>query len=183
MAIRPIQSHELLDLAERLANGTGGPGRPRTIELRRAVSTAYYAVFHKLGQHAAMRLIGDGWTSRHSAVARWIAHADLAKLADASNGLGNSALQAAMQPVDPRLSDLSQRFVDLQVARHDADYNDLFNITREEARLAVGSARRAVDHANELFEEKELSYLRFLGYLKLSFHVTDCVSLEGSDRG
>lgn len=162
MAARPIQPGELVELASRLARGPGR-GRPRTIELRRAVSTAYYAVFHKLGQHAATRLVGDGWSPQHSAVARWISHTELAQLADAANGIGNRALQVALRPVDSRLADLSQIFVDLQVARHDADYNDLFDVTREEALLAVDSARRAVTLANELFMQSEPSYLRFLG--------------------
>ncbi|MDV8001973.1 hypothetical protein [Rhodococcus sp. IEGM 1408] len=120
-------------------------------------------MFHKLGQHAATRLIGDGWSPQHSAVARWISHTELAQLADASNGIGNRALQAALSPVDPRLADISQIFVDLQVARHDADYNDLFDVTREEALLAVDSAKRALALANELFVHSESSYLRFLG--------------------
>lgn len=163
MAARTIYPSELVDLASRLASGSGGPGRPRTIELRRAVSTAYYAVFHKLVQHAAIRLIGPGWSPQHSSVARWISHSELAALANASNGMAKPALQSALHPVDPRLADLSQFFVDLQVARHDADYNDLFAVTREEARLAVESARRAVGLANELFEAEEGSYMRFLG--------------------
>ncbi len=48
MAVRFIQSAELLVLADKLAGREAGKGKPRTIELRRAVSSAYYAVFHML---------------------------------------------------------------------------------------------------------------------------------------
>ena len=163
MSARPIQPQELVDLAYKLARGTGGPGRPRTIELRRAVSTAYYALFHKLGQHAAERLIGSGWTQQHSAVSRWITHTELAQLANAANGVGNQALQAALVPVDPRVADLAQMFIDLQVARHDADYDDAYDVSRNEAVLAANAAERAVTLANELFADQDSSYLRFLG--------------------
>ena len=164
MAVRPIQPGELVELSSRLSRGTGsGRGRPRTIDLRRAVSTAYYAVFPNLGQHAAMRLIGDGWSQQHSSVARWITHTELAQLANAANGIGNQALRSALNPVDPRLADLAQIFLDLQVARHDADYNDLFDVNREQAVLAADSAKKAVDLANVLFKEQDASYQRFLG--------------------
>lgn len=55
MAVRPIQSMELLDLADHLAGRGRGPGKPRTIYLRRAISTGYYAFFSMLRQHAATR--------------------------------------------------------------------------------------------------------------------------------
>lgn len=96
MAVRYIHSAELLDLADHLAGRNQGPGKPRTIYLRRSISTAYYAVFHMLTQHTAVRLLGPGWTTKHATVARWVTHTDLAVLAEAANGRKNQELVAAL---------------------------------------------------------------------------------------
>jgi hypothetical protein len=57
MTARPIHPGELLDLADRLAGRGSGPGRPRMIELRRAVSSAYYALFHELAWRGTEALL------------------------------------------------------------------------------------------------------------------------------
>ncbi len=44
---RPLYPEDLIWLAHSLAGGGAGPGRPRAIALRRAVSSAYYAMFHE----------------------------------------------------------------------------------------------------------------------------------------
>ncbi|MGF1647537.1 MAG: hypothetical protein ACFCVF_11555 [Kineosporiaceae bacterium] len=164
MAVRFIQSNELLSLADHLAGRDAGRGKPRTAYLRRSISTAYYAIFHLLTQHAVQRLLGDdGWTQKHAAVARWVAHTDLATLADATNGRGSRALVEAMSPVEPRLANLSQDFIDLQAARHRADYDDYFDASKASTLAYVDAAKRAVGIAGDLYRIQEPSYLRFLG--------------------
>lgn len=164
MAVRFIQSAELLRLADELAGRGLGPGKPQTIRLRRSISTAYYAVFHRMTQHTATRLLGDGpWTAKHGAVARWITHADLATLADAANGRGNRALIDALAPVDPRLADFTQDFIDLQAARHGADYDDFFTVSKAATLSYADAAHGAVASADVLYASSEPSYMRFLG--------------------
>ena len=53
-----MNPEHLLDIADGLARGSGEPGRPRRAQLARAVSTAYYAVFHVLANCCADRLAG-----------------------------------------------------------------------------------------------------------------------------
>lgn len=163
MAVRYIQSAELLDLADHLAGRNQGPGKPRTIYLRRSISTAYYAVFHMLTQHTAIRLLGPGWTTKHATVARWVTHTDLAALAEAANGRRNQALVAALDPVDGRLADIAQNFLDLQDARHGADYDDFFPVSKATTLSYIDAARSAVESAKTLHADSEASYLRFLG--------------------
>ena len=57
---------ELLRIARQLANGVfaSHPGNPRDDELRRAISTAYYALFHSLAASCADTLIGTNPNSR-----------------------------------------------------------------------------------------------------------------------
>ncbi|MBC6428578.1 MAG: hypothetical protein GDA55_05055 [Cellvibrionales bacterium] len=52
-----------LTAARRLADSEG-PGRPRQVDLRRAVSTTYYALFHTVCRSAADLLIGANPASR-----------------------------------------------------------------------------------------------------------------------
>lgn len=164
MAVRFIEPAELLDLADHLAGRGAGPGKPRTVYLRRSISTAYYAIFHRLTQHTAQRLLGDSaWTVEHAAVARWVAHTDLAALADAANGRGNRALVGVIAPVDQKLANLAQNFIDLQDARHSADYDDFFPVSKAVTLSYVDAARQATDAAHELYVARDKSYMRFLG--------------------
>jgi hypothetical protein len=82
MTARPLYPRELLDLAYRLAGQDGGRGRPRTVDLRRAVSTAYYASFHP-SWTAATELLGAPNDHRVADVCRWINHMDVLHLLNA----------------------------------------------------------------------------------------------------
>ena len=57
---------DLIRIAEHLASGGlgGGIGRPVQAELRRAVSAAYYALFHALSRSCANILVGVAPASR-----------------------------------------------------------------------------------------------------------------------
>ena len=62
-----IEYDDHLRIARALANGVidgGGPGRPRETDLRRAVSNAYYALFHALARTCADMLVGSSPASR-----------------------------------------------------------------------------------------------------------------------
>lgn len=163
MSAQYIQANDLLDLADELVGKYAGAGRPRAVRLRRGVSTAYYALFHTISQHASQRLLGtDEWTETHSTAARWITHTDLRVLADAANGRGNSTLVQVMGSIDPRLADIAQNFIDLQDMRHDADYNDFLSLNRTAAVRRADAARTSVTAASALFTEEEASYDRFV---------------------
>lgn len=85
MTARPIKARELLDLAAALAPAMAGRGRPRTIWLRRAVSSAYCALFHELVDHATTELCGPSpaEAGQRCRAARWFAHSDVKTLAEA----------------------------------------------------------------------------------------------------
>lgn len=70
---------------------------------------------------------------------------------------------AALDPVDPQLADIAQNFIDLQAARHGADYDDFFPVSKAATLSYVDAARSAVDSAKALHASSEVSYLRFLG--------------------
>jgi hypothetical protein len=56
----PIDPLKLIEAGRDFANHSRGKGRPRPVWLRRAVSTAYYALFHRLCCDAAEHLLPKG---------------------------------------------------------------------------------------------------------------------------
>lgn len=103
MTARRISPGELLDLAGVLAGRGAGAGRPRTIELRRAISTAYYALFHELVAQCTADMIRDGagTTDTEARVRRWVAHSDVKLLAEAATT--NEACCLCAKCSDPRV--------------------------------------------------------------------------------
>ena len=89
------------------------PRQPTQAELRRAVSTAYYAVFHCLAGVAANVLIGTSRSPAWHQVYRALEH----------GRARNACLhKQAMKRFPPEIQDFADVFVDLQKARHQADY-------------------------------------------------------------
>jgi len=91
--------------------------------VRRAVSSAYYALFHLLVRDAI-----SNWKhpDHRSRLARTFDHK---RMKDASNAILKEISSVQNQDGDPqqdlrfRLSTVAQAFVDLQQARHKADYD------------------------------------------------------------
>ena len=112
----------LFDAARLLAGapGAGGipprPGRPRQAMLRRAISTAYYAIFHALCQSNADTLIGDAATASNAEL--WVRTYRALDHRQAKARLNSYTSAGA-----PALSNFASRFGNLQSQRHDADYN------------------------------------------------------------
>ena len=121
--------------ARKLANAS--PGKPRQADLKRAVSTAYYALFHALAKDAADLLVGVGKDRPNKAWAhlyRSLQHGD-AKVACLATRNMN------FPPLIKRCADI---FVELQEQRHEADYNPTLQVLRAEALDAIKEAEEAI---------------------------------------
>ena len=114
--------------------------------IRRAVSSAYYALFHLLIRDAVVN-----WkhADQHARLARTFDHK---RMKDASTAvlkeIGNLPNQAAAgadteQASRFRLSTVAQAFVDLQQARHRADYDIGEPFGSVDAAVDVAQARLA----------------------------------------
>lgn len=132
---------DLLEQAEHLARRE--PRRPRQASLRRAISTAYYALFHLLIEEATGAL-----------VARPELRARFARAFEHGEMRGASAAFANPQParlmtltggaaVPQGVQDVAAAFVELQEARHEADYNVDRTFTRLDSTNLVAQAARA----------------------------------------
>jgi uncharacterized protein (UPF0332 family) len=112
----------LIITARKLARAS--PTKPRQAELKRAVSTAYYAVFHALAKDAANLLTGVGQMRTSGA---WV-HVYRAL----DHGFAKNACRE-VRVVPPALMDCADEFIELQEARHKADYDPRASFTRVEA--------------------------------------------------
>lgn len=140
---------DLLDQAEFLAKRE--PRRPRQASLRRAVSTSYYALFHLLTDEACRRFFPAqpaGLKERAkrafthndmASVCRQFAHGSVANLNDATRTLVTLPLEAGLISV-------AKAFVELQEARHMADYDTSVSFIKPEALRLTGMASAAFTH-------------------------------------
>lgn len=98
--------------------GVNRQGRPRQTNLRRAVSTAYYALFHCLAACCADLLVGGprsdrsrpAWNQAYRALEHGLAR----------NRCSN---RDSMARFPPEVQDFAKQFVYLPTRRHRADYD------------------------------------------------------------
>ncbi len=135
----PIYGSRLIVTAERLAGLGAGRGRPALSDLRRATSTAYYALFHQVVRHAAFEFLPEASEPEAAEIARWLSHNGVFSAAGlvlgaASNKTSQqfgkhdriavaSIRSAAAGAVPPGVVTVVDAFQSLQLAREAADYD------------------------------------------------------------
>ena len=126
---------ELLKQARFLARKE--PKKPTQASLRRSVSASYYALFHLLVDEATkLMLSGRARGPLRDCLARAFHHSAMKQAAIQFTRIPVSSKLSPgfdRQPVQQSLVDLASAFVQLQEARHDADYNRTLRFTRREA--------------------------------------------------
>ena len=112
---------QLLELAEMLA---GAPvhgetrGRAQQTHLRKANNAAYYAMFHALANSNADALIESGAAIRRTE--EWTATQRVLNHGTAWSQMLNASRMATFHA---NIQDFAETFIELQVQRHEADYN------------------------------------------------------------
>lgn len=143
-------------LMQAVGLASADPKRPKQANLRRAVSAAYYALFHEavekscaavLSSSHAGGLVGDR-------LRRTIQHANALKSAKWFAGPPKNLPQAIQdmrapfgtpQPaVDPSLRGICQTFTALQAERHRADYDLSSPFSRADANRQIADAQAAI---------------------------------------
>lgn len=143
-----LNPDHLLDQANQLTTVPGG-GAPRQVDLRRAISSAYYAVFHSVVTGAADNFVGktQRHTLRYELVYRSINHSSLRRTCD---NVVKTTLPAKYQKYvskrgfGPDLIALANAVIELQEKRYSADYDPLFHARLSDAVLAIATARTAL---------------------------------------
>ncbi|MBI3705386.1 MAG: hypothetical protein HY244_16435 [Rhizobiales bacterium] len=144
-------------------------GPPRQVDLRRAISAAYYGVFHAILAAAADQVIGvtKRTTSQYALVYRSIDHKTLREVCSEVKKQTLGAKYARYAPTKGFRSDIkafAAATLELQEKRHAADYDPSIRVYSSDALLAVNTARTALKRlagANAAQRKVFLSLLLF----------------------
>jgi hypothetical protein len=136
------------DLVDQAAHLTAlERGRPKQASLRRAVSSAYYSLFHLIVDDASRYLVVG--SHLRAAVARSFEHQALRAAAASLGDVSRKPAAAhwfrphVRDPISQDLTFICDAFVDLQGRRHRADYDTDATFTRLQTEGIVNIARRA----------------------------------------
>jgi hypothetical protein len=142
---------DLLDIAAQLAQLV--VGKPRQASLRRAISSAYYALFHALAQLCANRLVTYS--------APWDVYSPIYRTMD--HGRAKDVFRRLSSIRGRQIAFIGETFIPLQERRHWADYDPSpFPIGpgkmlgRDETRDLIELARQAVTQIESLSAEDRL---------------------------
>jgi uncharacterized protein (UPF0332 family) len=133
-------AHDLVRQAEHLA--TKDPTKPLQASLRRAVSTAYYAVFHLLIEEAVAAVKFS--RPFRSALARNFTHGEMKTIsvgfASGKPSLPPNLVPFLSSPLPGDLIFVAGSFIQLQSARHGADYDLTLRLDRSGVQSLVSQA-------------------------------------------
>lgn len=142
--------HEHL-FAQARALATLDPGKPRQVNLRRAVSAAYYALFHALVDEACRLILGGSHAEapfRH-ALGRAFTHGAMKQSCAA---FGGGTLKASVTKglpasfsIPAEVRRIANSFVRLQEQRHNADYDRSERFRRSDVLRFVDQAEAALN--------------------------------------
>ena len=140
---------ELLDVARLLA-ATEDSVAPSDAQLRRSVSTAYYALFHTVLKAGAdcFSFSKESNGSGYAILYRSYDHGRMKRVCDeiAKPALSPSMRRTLRRPaVYHRLRAFATAFVSLQQSRHVADYDPHVVLLIDDATEAIDEAERAID--------------------------------------
>lgn len=163
-----VNPDHLFEQAEGLIQ-LSATGSPRQADLRRAVSTAYYALFHSTLREAADLFVGvtNRDTSRYALVYRSIDHKRLREFCE---DVVKTTMPKKYAPYAPdvgwgqNIAAFAAAVIELQIKRLAADYDPLFRIKKSNARLLVRTGRAAFarfQKANNVWRETFLTLLVF----------------------
>ncbi|MEI8396000.1 MAG: hypothetical protein WCF85_14770 [Rhodospirillaceae bacterium] len=164
-----LNPEHLLELAEKLiAPPPKGP--PRQVYLRRAISSAYYGIFHAVLAAAADEFVGKvhQGTKRYALVYRKIDHKgfiDLCQEVTKSKPSDKYASKMSFAAFGSDIQAFATDAIRLQKRRHEADYDPLVRFKTSHCLDTITEARRALNRfkkANEAERKEFLTLLLFL---------------------
>jgi uncharacterized protein (UPF0332 family) len=147
--------------------GENNRGAPNQTRLRRAVSTAYYALFHSIARTAADAFVGTKYrqSPRYETIYRSFEHRRMNRSCEDVDKLtlGTSARKAlGVVVVSQEIRDVANAFVKLQERRHWADYSPTGKISRAEARDLVDLADSVIAQLAIADAEERRNFLAYL---------------------
>jgi hypothetical protein len=134
---------DLLEQAEHLARRD--PTRPKQASLRRAISSAYYALFHLLIREATNAHVSDA--RLRELVPRAFDHGEMKQACRpfAAGALPDHLKAVTDATVPDDLRTVAEVFAQLQQSRHEADYNVAREFNRPDVLGYVARVRGAFE--------------------------------------
>jgi uncharacterized protein (UPF0332 family) len=132
-----LRPRDLIASAKLLVHS--GSGKPSQVNLRRATSSAYYALFHRLARSCADLLVGGEGAAKSK-------HAWRQTYRALSHGeTSNACRQKTMLAKFPRgIEDFGHTFLAMQDKRHAADYDPHVRLTKSEVLADIASVEQAM---------------------------------------
>jgi hypothetical protein len=139
-----LKPSDLIDTARHLAHASAR-GRPREANLRRAVSTAYYALFHCLAACCADMLVGGSGARRSQPawrqVYRALQHGPARKRCER---------RAMVKEFPSEIQNFASLFVLMQKERHRADYDPDAAFYKTYVRIRIAQAAILIKRFNRV---------------------------------
>ena len=155
-----MKSTNLLRVAHANAQGAvnAGIGRPLQEELKRAVSTAYYALFLHLCDATSNLMVGTLRPEPGRRVA-WQRMYRVLQHAPTRNKCRN---RNEVQQFSAGIRAFANRLVIAQEARHDADYDPFSKYSRQQVLDIITEARDAVEAFDAAPRQERLHFIAYL---------------------
>lgn len=153
-----MRAADLIVTAKSLA--TKNQKRPRQPDLRRALSTAYYALFHFLARSCADYMIG-GTKKTHSKPAWRQVYRAL------EHGSAKNACTDGQIKKFPReIQDFANVFKDKQEKRHEADYDPFCALKRSEVLNHIETVEEAISLFDKAMTKDKIAFCALVLFKK-----------------
>lgn len=154
-----LQPLDLLKTAECLLAGT--TGAPSQANLRRAISTAYYALFHHLAKSGADLFVGATKVVRSRGAWRQTYRALEHRAAKNACNDGPT-LVLFPQPI----ADYAYAFRTMQEKRHNADYDPYVRLTKSEVKADIAIVRGVISGFDSCSNKDRRAFVAFVLFKK-----------------
>ncbi len=161
-----LSSDHLLDQAAKLVVPPPA-GPPRQVDVRRAISAAYYAVFHHVLTAGADAFVGvtKRGSPHYALLYRSVDHRSLRELCSEVRKQKPNRKYQQYAPADGFGADIkafSTALIDLQEQRHAADYDPSILVRTYDAKLAIATAQNAIKRFYHADIDQQKSFLTLL---------------------
>ena len=153
---------DLLIIAESLAFGRIGSqrGRPRQAELRRALSAAYYALFHTLAGNCADMLVGSRSSTRTRQAWRQLYRA--LDHGQVKRQCTERRPKRVLARFPQEIQDFADQLVRMQRIRHLADYDPFEEFSRSAVSQYIEETKAAITEFNQVSRDDRRAFAVFV---------------------
>jgi len=145
-----MNSDHLFDAAEVLI---ADHGRPRQANLKRAISTIYYALFHFLADSNADLIVGGSRSNRSRRA--WV---QTYRALQHGAARSRCERQRVMRRFPQEIQDFADVFCSLQIERHQADYNPEKRFIMDEVETHLSAAKSIVQAFSTAARKDRLAF-------------------------